>query len=101
VKGLVDRRAFSWTGLFAALEQGLPPGVRLTSVSPQEGAGGTDLALRAAGRSTEDALALLQSLQSRDDFEGAFLNSFSETAEGVDISLTARYVPKPGGEKQR
>ena len=34
VKTLVDRRAFSWTGLFAALEQALPPGVRLVSIQP-------------------------------------------------------------------
>ena len=45
VKTLVDRRAFSWTGLFAALEAALPPGVRLVSVSPS--ASGTELTLAA------------------------------------------------------
>jgi Tfp pilus assembly protein PilN len=34
VKDLVDRRAFSWTGLFARLEALLPEGARLVSVAP-------------------------------------------------------------------
>ena len=94
VKGLVDRRAFSWTGLFAALENGLPPGVRLVSVSPREGPGGTELTLSAVGRGLDDALALLKALKSRDEFEAAFLNGWDAKPEGTDISCTVRYVPK-------
>jgi Tfp pilus assembly protein PilN len=98
VKGLVDRRAFSWTGLFAALEQALPPGVRLVSVSPSES--GSVLSLVAVGRTNDDALALLQSLQSHGDFEGAFLNGWTEGSEGVDISCTVSYAPGGGGGKR-
>ena len=76
----MDRRAFSWTGLFAALEGALPPGVRLVSISPQTKAGRTELALTAVGRGTEDALALLQSLQAHEDFEGAFLERLDRGA---------------------
>jgi Tfp pilus assembly protein PilN len=98
VKRLVDRRAFSWTGLFAALEQALPPGVRLVGVQPVGGPSGTELSLSAVGRSSEDALALLKALQSQGDFEGAFLNSWSERQEGVDISCSVRYQPRPGAK---
>ena len=94
VAGLVDRRAFSWTGLFAALEGALPPGVRLVSISPQTRAGRTELALTAVGRGTGDALALLQALQTHEGFDGAFLNGWTEGREGVDISCTVRYAPK-------
>lgn len=94
VKTLVDRRAFSWTGLFAALEQALPPGVRLRSVQPQDSGSGAELFLAAEGRSSEDALALLQALQGHGDFESAFLNGWSESGDGVDISCTVRYVPR-------
>jgi Tfp pilus assembly protein PilN len=94
VEGLVDQRAFSWTGLFAALEGALPPGVRLVSVSPQTKAGRTELALSAVGRRTEDALTLFRSLQAHEAFEGVFLNGFTEGRDGVDISCTVRYVPK-------
>ena len=99
VKALVDRRAFSWTGLFAALEQALPPGVRLVSIQPVGRRPATELTLAGGqGRSSEDALALLQSLQAHGDFEGAFLNGWTEGREGVDISCSVRYVPRAGGE---
>ena len=91
---LVDRRAFSWTGLFAALEKALPPGVRLASISPQTKGGRTELSLSAVGRSVEDALALLEALQSHEGFEGAFLNGWTKGRDGVDISCTVRYEPK-------
>jgi Tfp pilus assembly protein PilN len=96
VKALVDRRAFSWTGLLAALEQALPPGVRLVAVMPGSGSSSSELTLSAVGRSTEDALALLESLQAHADFEGAFLNGWTEGRDGVDIACTVNYVPKAG-----
>jgi Tfp pilus assembly protein PilN len=98
IRGLVDRRAFSWTGLFASLEKTLPPGVRLVSVSPEPGEGGTALTLTAVGRGGEDALALLQSLQAHGDFEGAFLDGWAEGQHGVDIGCTVRYAPKATAE---
>ena len=96
VKSLVDRRAFSWTGLFAALEDALPPGVRLVSVQPAGGPSGADLSLSAVGRSSADALELLSALQSHGDFEGAFLNGWTESSKGVDISCSVRYRPRGG-----
>jgi len=98
VKRLVDRRAFSWTGLFAALEQALPPGVRLVGVQPAAGPSGTELSLTAVGHTSEDALALLKALQAHGDFEGAFLNNWSESQQGVDISCSVRYQPRAGGK---
>ena len=56
--------------------------------------GGPSCRSRAVGRAREDALALLQALQAHEDFEGAFLNGWTEGREGVDISCTVRYVPK-------
>jgi hypothetical protein len=94
VKELVDRRMFSWTGLLGVLEKALPPGVRIVSITPQEESGRTELALTVVGRTGEDALALLQSLQSHEEFEGAFLKGWSEGREGVDITCTVRYAPK-------
>jgi Tfp pilus assembly protein PilN len=104
VRDLVDRRAFSWTGLFAALEGALPPGVRLTAVSPSSSAGPIVMQLVAVGRSVEDALALPKALQAQGEFEGAFLDSYAETERGVDIKCTVRYVgrgtaPTAGGRR--
>jgi len=96
VKTLVDRRAFAWTGVLAALEQALPPGVRLVSIQPSEAGSGAELTLAAQGRSSQDALLLLQSLQAHDDFQGAFLNGWTEGREGVDIACSVNYVPRAG-----
>jgi Tfp pilus assembly protein PilN len=92
LKEVVDRRAFSWTGLFAALEKALPPGVRLVSIAPRPTEGPVELALAASGRTVEDALALLQSLQEHPEFESAFLNGVTESEQGVDVSCTVLYV---------
>jgi Tfp pilus assembly protein PilN len=100
VKGLVDHRAFSWTGLFAALEEAVPPGVRLVSVSPRRGEGRMELSLVAVGRQGTDALALFRALQSHADFEGAFLNGWTEGRAGVDITCSVRYAPKPRPRRQ-
>jgi len=94
IKRLVDRRTFSWTGLFGALEEALPPGVRLVSVAPRDREGQLELALVAVGRGDEDALALLQGLQAHRDFAGAFLERWDAGREGVDITCTVRYAPK-------
>jgi len=48
----------------------------------------------AVGRSNEDALALMASLQAHPQFEGAFLNGWNEGREGFDITCSVRYAPK-------
>lgn len=94
VRNLVERRVFSWTGLFAALEEALPPGVKLVAVVPGVGGGATELKLQAVGRSNEDALGLMEALQRHPDFDGAFLNGWNEGHDGFDIACTVRYTPK-------
>jgi Tfp pilus assembly protein PilN len=95
VKELVDRRAFSWTGLLSALEKALPPTVRLVSITPSTAREATVVALTAVGRSAEDAITLVKALQASPAFEGAFLDGVSEAQDGVQISCSVRYVGKP------
>lgn len=89
---LVDRRVFSWTGLFAALEAAMPPTVRLASVAPVAEHGATVLSLAAVGRSAEDAIALLKSLQASPGFQDAFLEGVDDSPDGVQITCTVRYL---------
>jgi len=92
VKELVDRRAFSWTGLFAALEAALPPSVRLVSVAPATGEGPIELMLTAVGHDVSDAHALLKALQAHPAFDGAFLEGVTDGRDGVDITCSVRYL---------
>ncbi len=94
LKDLVDRRAFSWTGLFAALEDALPPGVRLEGVSPTHTDGSMVVKLMAVGRSLDDALALPKALHAQGQFEGAFLDSYSERSDGIAIQCSVHYLGK-------
>ena len=101
----MDRRAFSWTGLFAALEGALPPGVKLVSVSPQTKAGRTELSLDGGGpRAARTPWPSSSRCRRTRSFEGAFLNGWTEGREGVDISCTVRYVAegaRRGGREGR
>lgn len=97
LRDLVDRRAFSWTRLFAALEGALPPGVRLVSVSPSRSTGPMSISLAAVGRTIDDAIALPKALAAQGEFEQAFLDGYSETDSGVDIACTVRYRGRPSG----
>lgn len=91
VKDLVDRRAFSWTGLFADLEKALPPSVRLVSIAPQSEEGQLVLAMTAVGQDVDDALALLAALQKHPRFRGAQLVSYDPRESGVEISCRVAY----------
>ncbi len=100
VKALVDRRTFSWTSLFAALEAALPPGVRLVSVAPTSDEGPTFLKLSAVGQTTADPIALIRSLSASPQFESPFLDSANPGPDGVAISCSVRYVGGPAGERR-
>ena len=73
--------------------------MRLVSIQPSGDGSGAELTLAAQGRSSEDALALLQSLQAHGDFQGAFLNGWTDGREGVDISCSVTYAPRAGAKR--
>jgi len=68
LKDLVDKRAFSWTQLFAVLEETLPANVRLVSVAPRPAKGAISLEMTAQARSYQDGLEFLRLLQERPEF---------------------------------
>ena len=93
VKGLVDRRAFSWTDLFDRLEEVLPPGVRLLSVAPTIHDGELRLELQALARRGEDALLFLGVLEKRPEFADANVLGLEDSEEGTKVTYTMKYVP--------
>jgi Tfp pilus assembly protein PilN len=101
VRGLVDRRAFSWSALLACLEDTLPAGVRLRSIAPGREGGRLRVKLEAVGRTEADGYAFLAALQKRPEFAKAFLNSLSETPDGIALSYTVQYAPGVEGPEAR
>ncbi len=80
LKGIVDERAFSWTRLFARLEQVLPPGVRVVAIAPESREGAMSLHITAIAQTQEAGLAFLARLQARPEFKDVYPLRVSDEA---------------------
>lgn len=69
---LIDRRVFSWSRLFAVLEEIMPDDVRLDSIQPVATLDGVRVSLTAASASGESLLALLSRLEERPEFVAVY-----------------------------
>jgi Tfp pilus assembly protein PilN len=95
LKDLVDRRTFSWSGLFAVLEETLPKGVRLLSIAPAIEKGQMKLELSAVARSNEDALELIRALEDRPEFDDVVPRARTGELDGqLGFRITMRYTPQ-------
>jgi Tfp pilus assembly protein PilN len=90
VKEIVDRRAFSWTGLFLRLEELIPMGVRLTSISPSVHKGQVELDVDAVVRSREAGWDFVRVLEDGGDFYDVYPKSES----GNEFKYGIRYRPR-------
>ena len=90
IKDLVDRRAFSWTLLFAHLESVLPDGVHLTSIIPTVKKGEVLLDVTAIARSPEDAREFVRRLEGREEFDDVYLR---EEGDRGEVRFTMKYRP--------
>jgi Tfp pilus assembly protein PilN len=94
LKDLVDRRMFSWSGLFAVLEDALPKGVRVLSIAPNVEKGQMKLELLAVARSNEDALQLIRVLEDRPEFDDVVPRTRTAEPDGqLSVRLTMVYTP--------
>jgi Tfp pilus assembly protein PilN len=79
VKELVDRRMFSWTDLFASLEEVIPDGVRLTSIVPRVEKGEVEITLSAMARTPDDGWDFVRRLQDHPEFSNVYPTSEADT----------------------
>jgi Tfp pilus assembly protein PilN len=92
IKDLVDRRAFSWTLLFAHLESVLPDGVRLVSVAPSTRKGEVAIDVTAVARSPEDAREFVRRLEGREEFDDVYLR---EEGDAGEVRFSMKYRASP------
>jgi Tfp pilus assembly protein PilN len=100
---LIDRRTFSWTGLFNRFETTLPEDVRITSVRPRvDTTKGTTLTITVVARTVEDVYQFMANLEKT----GAFSNllprgdSFND-AGMLESIIDASYTPSSGSGGRR
>jgi Tfp pilus assembly protein PilN len=79
VKELVDRRMFSWTDLFASLEEVIPDGVRLVSIAPKVEKGDVELAISAMVRTPDEGWEFIRVLQDHPEFSNVYPTSEAES----------------------
>jgi Tfp pilus assembly protein PilN len=94
LKGLVDQRAFGWTEMLARLEDVLPSGVRLLSITPRVGAKGVSLSIEAVARTPQEVFAFVRKLEDRDEFGDVYLSGSSDDVEGTRCQVQLRYTPQ-------
>ena len=94
---IIDRRAFSWTELFAQVEGVLPEDVRITAVQPQLGKDGTfAVSISVEGRRVEDLDAFVEALEARSTFQNVLPVEEQTSEDGlIEGVIEGVYVPGP------
>ena len=95
----IARKSFSWTRLFANLEDMVPENVHLTNLTPGLGDnGGVTLQIGVRGRSIEDMKEFIARLEKSPVFGKVIVSAEEKRdpaiATDVDITLTTIYFPQ-------
>jgi Tfp pilus assembly protein PilN len=92
--GIIDRRNFSWSRLFADLEAALPQGVRVSRIAVRDVAhsGGAELELAVVARNPTDITGMLGTMAQGRIFSADLLTE-NKSDKGIESTLRVRYTP--------
>jgi hypothetical protein len=94
LNGLITRKTFSWTRIFANLEDIFPDTVHLLDLSPEFTSDGTVvLHLNVRGRTIGDVADLIKTMESSGPFDNVKVSTETKTAADVDVALSVNYYP--------
>jgi len=101
--GIIDQRAFSWTGLLMHFEQALPADVRITAVRPrQERDGRTVISMGVHARRVEDLDAFIEALEMTGAFRRVLpLESQTDEDGLIEAVVEGTYIQPPRVEPVR
>jgi Tfp pilus assembly protein PilN len=96
LNSLIDERSFPWTKIFMDLEQTLPPGVRVVSISPQLVNGRAEVTLEVGAASDESKIQFLQAIEKSKTFSGMIVKDERRSeqlgsADRITLDLTVWY----------
>jgi Tfp pilus assembly protein PilN len=93
---IIDRRAFSWTTLFAQFESALPTDVRITAVQPRRETDGTfAVSVAVQSRKIEAVDAFIEALEALGTFKNMLPTDEQTTEEGlIEAVLDGQYFPE-------
>jgi Tfp pilus assembly protein PilN len=70
LNSLIDERSFPWTKIFMDLEETLPPGVRVVSISPRLINGRAEVTLEVGAMTDEGKIQFLEAMEKSKVFSG-------------------------------
>ncbi len=96
LNSLIGQRSFPWTKLFMDIEQILPPGVRVISISPKLESGRAEITLSVGATSDENEIKFLKALEESRAFSNVRVGverrvSEQNSQDKVELSLTVWY----------
>lgn len=96
---LIQRRTFSWTGLFNQLEATMPPDVRLVEVRPQaDDQGHLMLSLTVVSKKIEDLDEFIRAIEATHAFTGVVSRSDEALEDGtIESNVQGYYAPVAAG----
>jgi hypothetical protein len=97
LNSLIDERSFPWTRIFMDLENTLPPGVRVVSISPRLVNGRAEVALEVGVASDDSEIQFLQAIEKSKVFSGIQVDQVRPVSQGggpdkILLSLTVWYA---------
>jgi len=84
LNSLIGERSFPWTRIFESLEQTLPDGVRVVSISPKLANGRAEVTLSVGAVNDEQKIKFLQAMEKSKDFSNLEIVS-ERRAEKADV----------------
>jgi hypothetical protein len=75
LNSLIDERSFPWTKIFMDLEETLPPGVRVVTISPRLVDGRAEVTLEIGATNDEGKIQFLQAIEKSKMFSGMVVTS--------------------------
>jgi Tfp pilus assembly protein PilN len=78
LNSLIDERSFPWTRIFTDLEQTLPPGVRVISISPKLDKGRAEVTLQVAAQTGASEVQFLKAMETSKVFSGLVVKDIKQ-----------------------
>jgi Tfp pilus assembly protein PilN len=82
LNSLIDARSFPWTKIFTDLEETLPPGVRVISISPKLVSGRAEVTLQVGADGDESKIKFLQAIEKSSVFSGMIVTEEKRAEQG-------------------
>jgi hypothetical protein len=97
LNSLIDERSFPWTKIFMDLEQALPPGVRIVSISPRLVNGRAEVTLEVGAITDDGKIRFLEAIEKSRVFSGLVVKDERRidqpgVPDKIELNLTVWYT---------